>query len=116
MVPDSFLPFAAVTMASGVETDGWRMIVLDSRPRRNEQILVKRGVKESILLDPRTGKYYTLEEVGGRVWELCDGSKMVSEIVTVIIEEFDAPVEMVTADVTELLQDLADEHLVSTFR
>lgn len=92
------------------------MIATDSRPCRNEQILVKRGAKESILLNPRTGEYYTLEEVGGRVWELCDGTRMVSEIISTIGEEFDAPIETVAADVTDLLQDLTNEHLVSTIR
>lgn len=92
------------------------MVATDSRPCRDEQILVKGGAKESILLNPRSGEYYTLDEVGSRVWELCDGTKMVSEIVWVIVDEFDAPIETVSADVTELLQDLADEHLLSTSR
>lgn len=90
------------------------MIATDSRPCRNGQILVKRGAEDSILLNPLTGHYYTLEQVGGRVWELCDGTRMVSEIITVIVEEFDAPIATVTADVIDLLQDLANEHLVNT--
>lgn len=67
---------------------------------------------DAVLLDVDTGSYFALNEVGGRVWSLCDG-RTVSEIVDVISAEFDAPVEMIRADVLELLGALADEKLVS---
>lgn len=67
---------------------------------------------DAVLLDVDTGSYFALNEVGGRVWSLCDG-RTVSQIVEVISAEFDAPVEMIRADVLELLGALADEKLVT---
>jgi hypothetical protein len=49
-----------------------------------------------VLLDPDNGEYYALDEVGSRIWELCD----------------DAPAETVEADVLELVEDLIREKLV----
>ena len=35
-----------------------------------------------VLLNPRSGEYFTLEAVGPRVWQLCDGQRTLSEIAT----------------------------------
>lgn len=89
------------------------MIGLDSRPRRNEPILAKQVKDDLILLDPRNGEYYTLDEVGGRIWALCDGERTVSDIAAIISQEYDAPAETIEADVVELLRDLANGQLVA---
>jgi len=67
---------------------------------------------ELVLIDVDTGQYYTLNEVGGRVWALCDGSTTVAQLVVALCEEFDAPPEVVKADVVELVADLAKEGLL----
>lgn len=88
---------------------------LEKRPRRHESALAKEGPDSGtlILLNPDSGQYYTLEGVGGRIWELCDGARTVAEIVAAIQEEYDAPPETVESDVLELLSDLEDERLIS---
>jgi coenzyme PQQ biosynthesis protein PqqD len=65
-----------------------------------------------VLLSPDNGEYYALNEVGSRVWELCDGTRNVSDVVTTICQEYDAPAETVEADVLELIEDLIREKLV----
>lgn len=74
--------------------------------------MARRGESEVILLDVESGCYYTLDDVGGRIWDLCSGSSSVSDIVTTICGEYDAPREAVEADVLELLQELSRERLV----
>lgn len=88
------------------------MIELQSRPRRNDKVLSRPGENALILLNPHSGQYYTLEEVGGRVWDLSDGTRSVAEMVAIISQEYDAPAETIEVDVLELLTDLADERLV----
>jgi hypothetical protein len=66
----------------------------------------------TVVLDPRSGQYFTLDVVGSRVWQLCDGIRTVSEIVAIVAREFDAPADVIEADIIELLQELADEQLV----
>jgi hypothetical protein len=90
------------------------MIGPGSHPARAPHVLARAGgdSETTILLNPETGEYYTLEGVGVRVWELCDGSRGVSDVVAVICEEFDAPAETVEADVIALLEELASEKLV----
>jgi hypothetical protein len=89
-----------------------RMLRLDSRPRRGERILAQRGADALILLNPDDGQYFTLDEVGGRAWELCDGGRTVAEVATILHGEFDAPLDVIRTDVLELLNDLGRERLV----
>jgi hypothetical protein len=88
------------------------MLSLDSRLRRKDQILNQRASETQILLNLDGGRYYALDEVGHRVWELCDGTRSVSQIIGTVCEEYDAPLETIEADVLELLQDLMNEKLL----
>jgi len=72
-----------------------------------------RALKPFILLNPESGQYYTLDEVGARVWDLCDGSRQVADLVSAIHAEFDAPIAAIEADIVELLNDLARDELVA---
>lgn len=89
------------------------MIDLATRPTRTERVLAQRNADSMILLSPTSGHYYTLDEVGARVWDLCDGSRPVAGVVETVYAEYDAPLETITDDVVELLDDLAREQLVS---
>lgn len=88
------------------------MLMPDMVPRRREGVLAQHVMDKVVLLDPANGQYYALDEVSGRIWELCDGEHSVAELSSVISREFDAPAEVITADVLELLDDLAGEQLL----
>ena len=88
------------------------MIGMEHRVHQAEHILAQRAAETTMLLQLQDGQYYTLNAVGGRVWELCDGTRRVSEIVALICQQYDAPAEIIEADVVELLHALADEQLV----
>ena len=89
------------------------MIGPDSRPRRRgKQVLTQQVSDTLILLHLDNGEYYKLDEVGSRVWELCDGTRTVTDAVSVICEEYEACAETVEADVLALVRELADEKMV----
>ena len=85
----------------------------DSRPRRRSDVLAQAAGDTVILLTPDSGEYFTLNEVGGRIWELSDGSRSVAEIVAVLAEEYDAPRDEIQADALDVLSQLAQERLVT---
>ena len=84
-----------------------------SRPVRRSDVLAQGAGETVILLTPDSGKYFTLNEVGGRIWELSDGTRSVAEIAGVLVEEYEAPLEEIQADTLEVLSELAGEKLVS---
>jgi hypothetical protein len=88
------------------------MLDLAYRPQRAEKVLGQRMNDTLVLLNPTDGNYYTLDDVGSRIWELCDGRRTAAEVATTICAEYDAPAETVRADVLELLEDLTSEKLV----
>lgn len=67
---------------------------------------------EAVLLNIESGEYFSLNPVGCRIWELCDGTRSAAEIASVLCEEFDVAEDVVTADVKEILDELEKEKLI----
>ena len=84
-----------------------------SRPERREDVLAQGAGDTVILLTPDSGEYFTLNEVGGRIWELADGSRSVAEIATVLVSEYEAPLDEVQADALYILGELAEARLLN---
>jgi Coenzyme PQQ synthesis protein D (PqqD) len=82
------------------------------KPLRRERVLATRVEDQLALFDVDVGSYYGLDQVGGRVWELCDGSHELSDLVAAIGDEYDAPLDVVASDLKELLADLASANLI----
>jgi len=89
------------------------MISLQSCPVRGEEVLSQRAAGTQVLLNVADGHYYTLNDVGAQAWDLCNGSRTVSEIASKICEEYDAAPSVIEADLLQLLADLAQENLVA---
>ena len=87
-------------------------IAPDYQPRRNERILAQTAAGTVVLLGLDSGQYYSLDEIGGRVWAACDGRHTASSIAALLVDEYEAPMETVFHDVLGLLTDLANENLV----
>lgn len=86
--------------------------VLTERPRRQDGVLAQQAHGETVLLRLQDGGYYALDEVGAMIWELCDGTRALAEIVTLMCAEFEAPEATVRADVLEFVGDLRRERLL----
>jgi hypothetical protein len=93
-----------MTMKNTTEFDGC--------PRRQEQIIVQKGSQDVLLFNMEDGSYYALNEVGNRIWELCDGAHGMAEMVCVLAKEYDAPAEMIETDILEVLEDLRSRNLI----
>jgi hypothetical protein len=89
-----------------------KTMALRTRLHRRQHILKQEAAGTVVLLDLEDGRYFALDKVGGRVWDLCDGSRTVSEIAAIIGAEYDAPAETIERDLAELLSDLTHEDLV----
>jgi len=85
---------------------------LVTRPRQRDGVLAQEAQGQTVLLRLDDGSYYALDEVGARVWELCDGQRSVEQIVAAMCEEFAAPAETIAADVLEFVGELREEQLL----
>ncbi len=89
------------------------MIGPQSQPAHAAQVIDQKAKDLVVLLNLDTGEYYNLDEVGTRIWELCDGARTVSEIARCIGEEFETSGDPVEQDVLTLLEELARDKLVN---
>ena len=87
-------------------------LMLEERLRRQEGVLAQEAHGQTVLLRLEDGGYYSLDEVGAMIWELCDGHRAVAEILAILCAEFDAPEATVRADVLEFIDDLRRERLL----
>jgi hypothetical protein len=83
---------------------------------RTEGVLGTRQGDTTVLLDVNGGMYYTLNEVGGRVWDLLGEGLTMRAIVERLVEEYDVPLDRLDADVRALLDRLRAAKLVEPSR
>jgi hypothetical protein len=80
---------------------------------RQDRVMMQQVEGDSVLLDIDSGEYFSLNDVGGRVWELCDGTRTVGAIADALCAEYDVPRDTAVADARDLLASLAEAGLVA---
>ena len=74
---------------------------------------LKRGLgDEVVVLTPSDSRLHTLDTVGGRIFELADGSRKVSEIAARIVEEFEVDLETASADAAAFVAMLVERKVL----
>jgi pyrroloquinoline quinone biosynthesis protein D len=81
-------------------------------PRQAARVVTQQAAGKWVVLNLKTGHYYALDEVAGRIWQLCDGSRSVQQIAEVVGEEFDAEGQDVEADVAAFVSEFVGESLL----
>lgn len=89
------------------------MLPSESRLCRQDRVLTQQAEDTMILLSLDNGQYYELNDVGRCVWELCDGTKSIDEMISMVCDLYEAPAKAIRADVMELLQELVEEQLLA---
>ena len=66
----------------------------------------------TLLLQVSSGTYFGLNKVGARVWPVIQRGTTFTEIVSVILQNYEAEPKQVEADVTGLLESLLSAGLI----
>jgi len=66
------------------------------------------------ILDAASGRFYTLNDVGARVWDLLRDGATLSSIVEKLRREYDVAADVLRADIEKLLSQLANAGLISS--
>jgi len=89
------------------------MIALDSRLEHNDSEIAAKVIDgEAILINLSNGTYYSMDKVGGFIWELIKNNYNLAEIVKVLTEHYDVSAEQAKTDVETLAADLVEENIV----
>jgi hypothetical protein len=88
------------------------VLSLDSKLRIPAHVLFTTVEQDAILLDANTNRYFALEEVGARLWELLgQGLDLRAAFQTLLVEYEVTPSEL-EQDLLELLSHLVEQGLV----
>jgi len=68
---------------------------------------------EVVILGLRDSVYYGLDDVGARIWDLLQTRRTLSEILDVLVTEYEVPRERAAADLSALVADLQGRGLVA---
>jgi hypothetical protein len=68
--------------------------------------------RETVLLDARSGTYFSLDSVGRRVWRLVESPVAFSKIHAAIVRQFDVAPDVARSDLQKFLGALTNHGLV----
>jgi len=67
---------------------------------------------EVVVLNPKLGKYFGLDNVSARIWELIQEPKTVDNVQNIILSEYDIDADRCEQDIVDLFQDMAKNGLI----
>jgi Coenzyme PQQ synthesis protein D (PqqD) len=88
-------------------------IGLDTILSRNDDILhASVGSEEAVMMSVTAGRYYGLNAVASRIWELLETPKTIAQLCAQICEEFEVDAQTCKSEVLKFVQNLIDNGLV----
>lgn len=76
-------------------------------------VLIRFLDQESVLLNLDTERYFGLDAVGTRMWQVVTGAANLETALTQLLEEYDAPPEKLRTDLSILLEHLIENGLIA---
>ena len=81
-------------------------------PKRRDDIHTRVVEGEAVLLDRQQDLIHQLNYTATYVWDCCDGRTSLTEIAAQLAEAFDVPQELAVRDLTMVIQQFRDLHLL----
>lgn len=80
---------------------------------RNPEILhASVGTAEAVMMSIEAGRYYGVNAVGARIWELLESPKTIEQLCSQICAEFEVDAQTCEAGVLEFARNLIDHGVV----
>lgn len=87
-------------------------LTLADNIRRSEQVLSQDDAGQAVLLDLAGERYFGLNKVGTRVWQLLGTTASLANVHAALCGEFDAAPETIAQDLLSLATQLQDAGLI----
>ncbi|GAC1635744.1 MAG: hypothetical protein NVS9B14_13390 [Candidatus Acidiferrum sp.] len=89
------------------------MVSLADRVVVPQHVLVRFMDRESVLLNLETERYFGLDETGTRMWQVVTAAPSIELAVQQLLDEYDAEPQVLQGNLTELLERLVENGLLS---
>lgn len=87
-------------------------INLELQPQRSNDIVFQSMPPDTVLLNLETGYYYSTNPLGTEIWQRCDGTTAISNILSDLHQQFDVSLEQLTQDVLNFIEQMVHEGLL----
>lgn len=83
-------------------------------------VVVKTGLTaadlggEAVVLDPHTGRYYGLNELGARIFELAQKPRSVDRIIEALLQEYNVETDQLKSDLLTFLREMEGRQLIES--
>ena len=84
-----------------------------SRVEISPSVIYRDVSGEVVLLNLQSGVYYGLDPVGSRMWQLLMEQRPLDDVCSVMLEEYDVTADVLRADLSKLVDELATRGLVT---
>lgn len=88
------------------------MVNNNSIIEKNKDIEVTDFNNEKVMMDLDQGKYFALNDVGSRIWELTKENTTVQDIIDELLKEYDIDEETCKTEVINYIKDLVSNGVV----
>jgi len=82
------------------------------RPKRVREAAFRILDGEAVVVLSNRAEIKVLNDVGARIWQLCDGQSSIEKILEILCEEFEAGEDVLRADLAEFLKELTDRRMI----
>lgn len=89
-------------------------ICSESIIRRNEDLLSSDIDGEIVMMSIENGSYYGVNPIGSRIWDIVRNPVKVSDIISVLLKEYDVSKDICEKDVLTFLNTLYNERIIQT--
>jgi len=89
------------------------MISFADRAMVPSNVLIRFLDQESVLLNLNTERYFGLDSVGTRMWQLVTAAESIEAAYSQLIDEYDANPQILRANLSDLLDRLAENGLIT---
>jgi hypothetical protein len=90
------------------------MILFADRATVPANVLIRFLDQESVLLNLNTERYFGLDSVATRMWQLLTSAPSIDAAYIQLIEEFDVDPQTLRSNLSELLNQLVENGLIAT--
>ena len=91
---------------------GEKQLMANSVIVRSSELVSSDIDGEVVMMSIENGKYYGLDKVGSRIWEVLENPLSVSELIDQLLVEFEVERETCEKDVMYFLQKLDDDNML----
>jgi len=85
---------------------------LETKIHIPKDVLFREIAGEAVILNLQTGKYFGLDEVGTRMWQLLAQHNQIAPALNELTEEYDTTKDQLEHDMLELVDKLASQQLL----